>query len=277
VTEPSEPRADELVLRPIGYARTPHAEKADAPRQPAAALGIAGTLELLPAYRDGLRDLEGFDRILVIFGFDRAPATTSLTVQPPRSEARRGVFATRSPHRPNRLGLSVLRLAAIEGATVHVLDVDLLDRTPVYDIKPYLAYTDAFPDARAGWLETRPRESPSPDPAHAPADPRARYAVRVADGAREALAFVAAETPLDLEKRATESLSLGPEPHAYRRIRTEGSASVLAVKEWRVVFTTTGPRELTIVRVRSGYSARDLARETPALEVHRRFVARFGA
>ncbi len=272
--EEPEPR-HVVTLRPVGYARTPYREKAEAPRQPLAARGVEGRVEVFTRYRDGLADLEGFDRILLTFGFDRAPPTSSLKVQPPRSPVKRGVFATRSPHRPNGLGLSVVGLARVEDCTLHVFDVDLLDGTPVYDIKPYLAYTDAFPDARAGWLaEGAPADVAARG---TPADPRAPYVVSLRPEAKLACEFVERETGLALEQRAREHLSLGPEPHAYRRIRREGDVSVLAVKEWRVAFVEVGPRALEIVRVRSGCSPRDLARDRPDLAAHRAFVARFGA
>jgi tRNA-Thr(GGU) m(6)t(6)A37 methyltransferase TsaA len=262
-------------LRPIGFARTPHAEKADAPRQPRAAEGVPGVLELRADLVDGLADLEGFDRIIVIFGFDRAHRTSSLKVLPPRSTTKRGVFATRSPHRPNPIGISILRLVRVDRTTIHVLDVDLLDGTPIYDVKPYLAYTDAFPDARAGWLEGEGPKVVGAAPE--PRDPKAPYEVVLTDAAREACAFVERETGLGLERRIRDHLGLGPEPHAYRRIRREGDTSVLAVKEWRAVFVArTGEKIIDVVRVRSGQSPRDLARGGPELEVHRAFVARFG-
>lgn len=268
----------ELVLRPVAYAKTPFREKADAPRQPLAARDVPGTVEVEPTLRDGLSDLEGFDRIFLVFGFDRAPPTKSLKVQPPRSEKKRGVFATRSPHRPNGLGLSVVRLVRVEGCTLHVLDVDLLDGTPIYDIKPYLAYTDAFPDARAGWLEeSHGASSGTPS---TPTDPRASYEVVFRPAAREACRYVEERTGLLLERRIRDHLSLGPEPHAYRRIRHENGQSVLSVKAWRIAFETVGDRRIEVVRVRSGYSERDFAKARPGdsdLEAHADFVARFAS
>lgn len=272
--------AHRLELRPIGFARTPHAEKADAPRQPMAARDVEATVEILPTYRDALQDLEGFDRVFLIFGFDRAPRTTHLKVQPPRSAKKRGVLATRSPHRPNPIGLSVVRLLRVEGLVLHIADVDLLDGTPIYDIKPYLAYTDAFPDARAGWLDEegaqpavrereRERDLPLRDPLHA-------FNVTFRAVALEACAFIEARTGLALERRAREHLALGPEPHAYRRIRVEGDVSVLAVKDWRVVFVADREaRSIEVISVRSGYSPQKLASSDPSLEVHRDLGTKF--
>jgi tRNA-Thr(GGU) m(6)t(6)A37 methyltransferase TsaA len=139
---------------PIGYVRSPFREKADAPRQ-ATLADVTGTIELLPEYVDGLSDLEGFDRIWVLFWFDRAEGWKP-KVLPPRSTEKRGVFATRSPHRPNPIGASAIRLDRIEGNVLHVRDLDILDGTPVIDLKPYIAYADAFPDAWPAYArETR--------------------------------------------------------------------------------------------------------------------------
>ena len=111
---------------------------------------------------------------------------------------------------------------------------------------PYLAYTDAFPDARAGWLA---EDGPASAAIRGtPADPRAPYVVSLRPEAKLACDFVERETGLALERRAREHLALGPEPHAYRRIRRDGDVSVLAVKEWRVAFVETGPRALESAR-----------------------------
>ena len=141
----------ELVVRPIGFVRSPYGEKVEAPRQGTAG-GAAGTVELLPGYEDALSDLEGFDRIWLVFWFDRSVGWKP-KVLPPRSDAKRGVFATRSPHRPNPIGLTAVRLERVSGLVLHVRDLDLVDGTPVLDIKPYIPYADAFPEAGAGWLQ----------------------------------------------------------------------------------------------------------------------------
>ncbi len=149
----------EQVVRSIGIVRSPFVEKVQAPRQACAGRDALGRIEILPRYEHALADLSGFDRIWVLFWFDRARDAPA-KVLPPRSSVKRGVFATRSPHRPNPIGMSAVRLERIEGLTLFVRDLDILDQTPVLDLKPYLPYADAFPDAKTGWLE-----APNPVPA----------------------------------------------------------------------------------------------------------------
>jgi tRNA-Thr(GGU) m(6)t(6)A37 methyltransferase TsaA len=127
-----------LSVRPIGFVRSPFVEKVDAPRQATVAEGTVGRIEILPEYELGLRDLDGFERIWVVFWFHEAADRPKLKVLPPRSDDKRGVFATRSPHRPNPIGMSAVRLVGVEGTVVHVRDLDILDGTPVLDLKPYL-------------------------------------------------------------------------------------------------------------------------------------------
>ena len=147
-------------LRPLGFIRSPYARRLDAPHQPTVVEGTESgapaeaTLELDAAYPESmLRDLEGFERVWLIFQFHLSEGWAP-TVQPPRGPKRkRGVLATRSPHRPNGLGLSCVELVGVEGRVLRFRGVDLLDGTPVLDLKPYVPYADAFPDARAGWID----------------------------------------------------------------------------------------------------------------------------
>lgn len=151
---------DILSYRPIGLVRTPYGRRIDAPHQATVVMGTEAeapaeaALELradLP--QEMLEDLEGFERIWLIYHLHRSEGWTA-KVQPPRGpRKRRGVLATRSPHRPNALGLSAVELVHIEGRTLFLRGVDLLDGTPVLDLKPYVPYADAFPEARAGWID----------------------------------------------------------------------------------------------------------------------------
>jgi tRNA (adenine37-N6)-methyltransferase len=243
-------------IEPIGVVRSPFSEKAEAPRQPVVAEGIEGQILVDPRFEDALADLDAFDRIWVLFWFDRAAPHFRSRVLPPRSETKRGVFATRSPHRPNPIGMSAVRLDRIEGGTLFVRDLDVLDGTPVLDLKPYLPYADAFPDAGAGWLAE---------------DPRPSWTIRVEPAAEAAMAWIVAETGLALRARVVSALSLGPKPHAYRRIR----GTTLAVKEWRVLFSEEPGRVIVVTRVTSGFRPRELAQEGPVALVHRAFEARF--
>lgn len=255
------------VVRPIGFVRSPFVEKVQAPRQATAepAEGVRGTIEVLPEHEHALSDLAGFERLWVVFWFHLAEGGPRAKVLPPRSEVKRGVFATRSPHRPNPIGLSAVRLVGVEGLSVEVRDLDLLDGTPVLDLKPYLPYADAFPAAAAGWLEAK--------------DPIPSWTVDVGERARAELAWIAEHDPMgggDLEARLRETLALGPQPHPYRRIRKVEGELVIAVKAWRARFEVRD-RTVTVTRVRTGYRGKDLAfGETPEHAVHRAFTALFG-
>ena len=150
-------------ITPIAHIETPFAEKFGVPRQSGVA-DCSGRIVFAPAYRDpaALRGLEEFSHIWLIWQFDRALRQGwSPTVRPPRlgGNARMGVFATRSPFRPNGLGLSSVVLERIqwdtpEGPVLHVRGADLVSGTPIFDIKPYLPYVDAYPDARGGFTDT---------------------------------------------------------------------------------------------------------------------------
>lgn len=145
--------------RPIGYLRSPYARRIDAPHQGTVVAGTAtgepanAVLELADWLDDKvLQDLDGFERLWLLFDFHLSEGWKSC-VKPPRGGPKRGVLATRSPHRPNAIGLSAVELVRIEGRTLHLRGVDLLDGTPVLDIKPYVPYADAFPGSKAGWID----------------------------------------------------------------------------------------------------------------------------
>jgi tRNA-Thr(GGU) m(6)t(6)A37 methyltransferase TsaA len=255
----------QLVLEPIGYVQTELATKVEAARQPRAGLAAAGRIELLPGrhFEHALSNLAEWQFIWVLFWFDRNEGWRP-KVLPPRSRSgRKGVFATRSPHRPNPLGLSAVRLERVDGLTLHVGDVDMLDGTPVLDIKPYVAYTDAIADAGAGWLTSE----------DAPRDPIPEFEVHWDDAAAAQAAWIEARTGLPLRARATATLALGPEPHPYRRIRREQNGYTLCVKDWRLRFQVEG-RRLEVTGVESGVRKSELNRldEVSAeLTLHRAF------
>ncbi len=137
---------------PIGTIHTPFTEKAGMPIQPAGAAGIRGTVHLLEKYRAGLKDLDGFSHIVLLYVFHRSDGFR-LEVVPFMDTRPRGLFATRAPRRPNPIGLSVVQLDRIENGILHIENVDMLDGTPLLDIKPYVPDFDRHADIRTGWLE----------------------------------------------------------------------------------------------------------------------------
>jgi len=139
-------------LKPIGVIHSPFTEPAGTPIQPAAAPGVAGQVEVFPEFVEGLKDLEGFERIWLVYWFDRA-APARLRVVPFLDKVERGIFATRAPCRPNPIGISAVELAAVHGNSLEVRDLDILDGTPLLDIKPYAPRFDHFAVSRSGWLD----------------------------------------------------------------------------------------------------------------------------
>ena len=145
---------DPIALKPIGTIHSPFKSPQDMPIQPTGARGVRGWVALDPALQEGLRDLEGFSHIFLIYVFHRA-GPPRLTVTPFMDDRPRGVFATRAPSRPNPIGLSLVRLVAVRGARLEIEDVDILDGTPLLDLKPYVPAFDCAPAARIGWLTGR--------------------------------------------------------------------------------------------------------------------------
>lgn len=141
-----------IVYTPIGYFNTPFTEIKGMPIQPVGALDIAGSIQVLPEYRGGLKDLEGFSHVFVLYHLHEIKGY-DLMVKPFLDNACHGIFATRSPKRPNPIGLSVMRLTGVTDQSVLLEGVDVLDQTPVIDIKPYVADFDRCDADRFGWFE----------------------------------------------------------------------------------------------------------------------------
>jgi len=141
-----------VTYRAIGTIRSPYRTPADMPIQPSGESAAPGEAELLPELADGLRDLEGFSHVILLYHFHEA-RRADLTVTPFLDATPRGVFATRAPTRPNPIGLSVVPLLAVEGNRLRLGRVDVLDGTPLLDVKPYVPEFDQPHDVRIGWLE----------------------------------------------------------------------------------------------------------------------------
>ncbi len=143
---------DKFVYQPIGVIRSPFKNLEGMPIQPPGAAGVFGTVEIDPQYESGLKDLDGFSHIVLIYHF-HGSAGFSLQLVPFLDDEPRGVFATRAPRRPNAIGLSVVRLKKTKGNILEIENVDVLDGTPLLDIKPFVPDFDVFQNIRTGWLE----------------------------------------------------------------------------------------------------------------------------
>jgi len=147
-----------ITYKPIGVIHSPFRSGEDVPIQAAYARNIEGTVEVFPEYTQGLKDLDQFSHLILIYHFHQSKGY-ELQVRPFLDSQPRGVFACRAPRRPNPIGISTVRLNAIKGSILHVTDLDIVDGTPLLDIKPYVPEYDDRRDVRIGWLESRIQEA----------------------------------------------------------------------------------------------------------------------
>jgi tRNA-Thr(GGU) m(6)t(6)A37 methyltransferase TsaA len=213
--------------------RTGSARKFDAPRQPESDSSEINRIELVDkeAFRLALSDLEGFDRIWVVSWFDRNRDWRP-RVLPPRGPAqRRGVFATRSPHRPNPIGLTSVPLLRIEANVLFLGPLDLLEGTPVLDIKPYLRTVDCHPDSSLGWVAE----------AEAWEKAASRFRVEVTANAQAELDWLRDHFGINFSERAFRILRIDPTPHRTRRIlQIEPGLFRMSCGSWRLFFRVAG-------------------------------------
>jgi tRNA-Thr(GGU) m(6)t(6)A37 methyltransferase TsaA len=246
----------QLTLQPIGIIRTPYREKQHAPRQPGVdKVPTVGTIELYPDknFDQALEYLDGFERIWIISWFHQNSGWKPKVLPPRSGRTKRGVFATRSPHRPNPIGLSLCRLIDVIGRTIRVENPDLLDGTPILDIKPYIPYAEAFPDAEIGWLAEVERHEEIP------------FTVHISPLAKEQTSWLETTYDIHLLDRAVDILSFDPLPHSYRRIMKEEQGYVMAIKSWRVLYSIDDIN-VRILEIRSGYPAVVITGLDPAAE-----------
>lgn len=248
---------------PIGYFRCSRDYHQEQPMQ-----GVfseaEGYVELLKGfnYEQGLKDIDGFDHLWVFFIFHHNKNWKPLT-NPPYNDGngKKGVFASRSPYRPNPLGMSCVRLEKIAGNRIYVSGADLLNNSPVVDIKPYIVEYDSFPAARRGWLDNICKEV---------------YAILYSAAAAEKIAFLAAKK-IDLSGVISSQLGHNPHDHTRNKFQRRDDYFVLRFKSWRIHFTIAD-REIRVEDIRSGYTgfSMTLGNDTATdLEIHREFRCRF--
>lgn len=238
----------EFNLKPIGFMRSGKRLKFETLHQPDHDLDETNTIELLPKmnFEQALKDLGGFDRIWLVWCFDRNKGWKPQVMPPRGGKVKRGVFATRSPHRPNPIGLTVVKLLGIKGRKIIVGPVDLLDGTPILDIKPYIPEHDSFPESSIGWLGEALQEVRSGD-----------YTVKLGALAERQAKWLRREWGVDFIQRARELLSIDPKPHRTRRISRTKSGFMIGCGAWRAYFSVRN-KKVTIDKLAAGYPRRSL-------------------
>jgi len=255
-------------VSPIGYVRCGERYRFEAPRQGVFAANT-GRIEWVPGHRyhEAAADLAGFDRIWVVFLF-HLNQTWNLRVAPPVAPPGRriGVLATRSPHRPNRIGLSCVALTGVSPEGLEIQNFDMLDGTPVLDVKPYIPAADSFPESQVGWL------------AEAAAD---RYELQFSPLFREKNDIVVSHGGPDLENFARVQLVNAPLDASRKRLEKRGDGNwEIGCRTWRLVFSADPQKRLVhVLDVRSHYTGAELAPGAPDrygdLMLHRMFRERF--
>ena len=248
-------------IEPIGFFQALEDEKYAVSRQPGV-IKNAGKIILNPHcnYEAALEDLDGFDRIFVIYQFHRNTSWKP-KVLPPRGDKKRGVFATRSPHRPNFLGLSCLELTKVEGLNLSVINHDLLDGTPIFDIKPYLVYADSFPNAKQGWLDSLKNEE--------------KFTIEWTEAAAKKLEFLK-NWNIPITSNILPRLTVHPFPKMQNRIKDlQNGFYEIAFKTWRISYKINF-NQIIISDIYSGYDVETLAGEKLCpyddLECHLQFI-----
>lgn len=259
-----------ISLEPIGTFYCNAAYKSEAPRQGVFFGARTGRIELLPhmGFEEALRDLSGFERIWIIFAFHRNKGwrTTTRPPVPPPDHERVGVFASRGPYRPNPLGLSCVKLLAVERLTLFVDGADLLNETPVLDIKPYIPRADAFPTAKAGWVDAQNLD---------------RWEIAETESFAERNAWLLEACGLDFRSFAECQLSNLPFDSTRKRVRVdfESKTAELAFRTFRIDFSfDEKSRRILLGKIRSGYSAEELESPTDRYgdkPLHREFILHF--
>ena len=226
-----------ITYQPIGIFHSSHQETYEAPRQGVLAGESRGWFELGDDFNvDAVEDLWGFERIWLVYDFHQNK-TWKPKVRPPRfSEKKRSVFSTRSPYRPNSIGLSCVKLEKIEGKKIFVSEHDILDGSPILDIKPYLPYADSFSEVQTGWVASTKG-----------------FKVDFEDDALEKILWLEDRIQISFRQILSNQLSYEPTNTKAKRVKVSGEHFVFAIRTWRFLFRVEG-EQVSIFDVTSGYT-----------------------
>lgn len=253
-----------LTLTEIGVFKTTQTEPYQAGRQPDE-LGATGQIQLFSGhnFEQALQDLEGCSHIWIIFGFHKNENWKPM-VQTPRSNRKIGVFATRAPYRPNPLGLSLVKLIEVDGLKIQVAENDLLDGSPIYDIKPYHPESDSAEEAQIKWLENSLSES---------------FQVLFSPLAEEQIDWLQTNGLAELKTFLLRQLEYDPTNSDKKRVEENQGYWTLAYRTWRVDFSLSED-QVGVLSIRSGYSEDDLKNLEDIYkdkDLHRKYTKEFGA
>lgn len=254
-------------VTPIGTLHCPQYYRYQQPRQGSYAKN-SGTIILEKGhnFEQALQDLEGFSHIWVVYIFHLNQTWRPLVNPPVNPDGKKkGLFATRSPHRPNRIGMSCVKLKAVDitNRTIEIENFDLLDKTPIVDIKPYITTADCHPEATRGWLPTE----------------LDYWNINYSDTSRYQMRWIFEQTGFDLQEFCQIQLSLDPVNGQRKRVEKKENQWKLAFRTWRILFTLhEEERSISVEKVLSGYSNEDLLESLDTYkdkEIHRKFIAEF--
>ncbi len=251
-----------MLLKPIGYFHSAQIEPYHAGRQPDE-LGLFGKIKLNSGenFEQAMQDLEGCSHIWIIFGFHHNQNWKPL-VQTPRSDKKIGVFATRAPYRPNPIGLSLVELISIDGLEIQVGPNDILNETPIYDIKPYHPQYDVAENAKIDWLDTS---------THLPNQ------ISYSPYADAQLEFLEKKGLVEIRPFILRQLEFDPINKDKKRVEEKAHYWTLSYRTWRIDFSYN-ENQIGVLSIRSGYSEEDLANPEDKYndkELHRSFNKEF--
>jgi tRNA (adenine37-N6)-methyltransferase len=253
-------------FEPVAYVRNDSAEFYQVPYQ----VGVLPEMRSIIEFERGqnfemaLKDLDGFERVWIVFVFDRAKNWKPI-IQPPRGDKKVGVFASRSPHRPNAIGISAVELERIDGLKLYIKNHDFLDGTPVLDVKPYIPGVDSYDNSAIGWLSS--------------VEPLLSYELVYSETVNEQLAFLRNKHEFDIMDLAEVNIKTSPFPRSNNRIKhLDENLYIMSVKTWRLLYRIE-EQSILIEEVKSGYDQATLSGEKKSkwddVWLHQKFVERF--
>jgi len=264
---------DAIIIKPIGIVHSDRVHRYETPRQGVLAGADISVIKLNPNYNfeQALKCLDGFERIWVIYWFHLNNNWKPMVTPPRHTRKKVGVLATRAPHRPNQIGMSCVKLKYVKGLEIFISESDILDGSPVLDIKPYLPYSDSFPGVSTGWVKSGLENI---------------YEVKFKSFAEKQCAWLKKEADINLVNFARLQLEFNPVDDSRKRIssvveegRKEG-VFILAYRTWRIVYNVNEKvRKVLIKEIRTGYSSAELNNAKDDLykdkSLHNKFIKQF--